>query len=171
MVTTTHEWTVLVALHAAAASSSLILGAYQLLRRTKGDHAHRVVGWFWVSAMLFVATSSFAIRQLRRGDLSLLHVLSVVTLVTATLGVIAIRRGNLRAHRMHMTGNYLGLIGAFVGAVAVPSRLIPTFAVNEPLGLLAALAAVVALTGVVLALARGVHRLSPAAVRERATAP
>jgi uncharacterized membrane protein len=170
MVTTTHGWTVLVALHAAAATSCLFLGAYQLLRRTKGDRAHRVLGWFWVSAMLFVASSSFAIRQLRKGDLSLLHVLSVVTLVTATLGVIAIRRGNVRAHRNHMLGNYLGLIGAFIGAVAVPSRLIPTFAVDEPVGALAALAAVVALTAAVLVVAHGLDRLNPSVVRERATA-
>jgi uncharacterized membrane protein len=146
-------WTLLVAAHAFAASVALPLGGYQLLRRRKGDHRHRVVGWTWVVAMTFVATSSFAIRDLRDGKLSLLHVLSVVTLASLISGIVGARRGSITQHRAGMRGTWLGLFGAFIGAVAVPSRLIPTFMVTSPLGALAAFGAVLVTAAVVVVLA------------------
>ena len=153
---TGHE--TLVATHAFAALTCLLLGGYQLARRTRGDGVHRVAGRVWAVGMIFVAGSSFAIREIRDGRFSLLHVLSVVTLVTVSLGVVMARRRNVAAHRATMRGSWFGLLGAFVGAVAVPRRLIPTFVVTEPLGALAALAAVVALTAAVVALAHAVDR-------------
>ncbi len=143
----------LIATHASAASVGLLLGGYQLMR-VKGDRVHRVIGWIWVAAMLFVSTSSFAIRELRHGQLSLLHVLSVVTLVSLIIGVVAVRRGNVHRHRGAMRGSWFGLIGAFLGAVAVPQRRIPTFAVSDPVGAFAASAAIVALTLGLIWLAR-----------------
>ncbi|GEL19115.1 DUF2306 domain-containing protein [Pseudonocardia asaccharolytica] len=150
--------TMLVAAHTASALVCLLLGGYQLLRRIKGDRTHRIAGWMWVTGMLFVATSSFAIRDLSEGRLSLLHVLSVVTLVSLVAGILAARRGDLRGHRSAMLGSWLGLTGAFLGAVAVPGRLIPTFVVTEPLGALAAGATVVALTVALILLARWADR-------------
>lgn len=153
---TGHE--TLVAAHAVAALVCLLLGGYLLGRRAKGDGPHRAAGRVWAVGMIFVAGSSFAIRELRDGRLSLLHVLSVVTLVTVSIGVVAARRGNVAAHRANMRGSWFGLLGAFVGAVAVPRRLIPTFVVTEPLGALVAGAAVVALTAGVVAVAHVVDR-------------
>lgn len=131
----------LIAAHGFVAVVALALGAHQLLRRPRGDRTHRRVGRSWVTAMIFVAVSSFAIRDLRDGQLSLLHILSVVTLVTVTLGVVHARRGNVEAHRGMMRGSFFGLVGAFIGAVAVPDRTIPTFVLAEPLQAWAALAA------------------------------
>lgn len=148
----------LVAAHATSALVCLGLGAHVLVRRRKGDAAHRAAGWSWVAGMTFVATSSFAIRDLRGGQLSLLHVLSVVTVVSLVLGIRAARRHDVRAHRANMRGSYLGLVGAFVGAVAVPDRAIPTFVVTEPLGALAAAAAIAGTTAVLIALAHAVGR-------------
>ena len=153
---TGHE--VLVVTHAVAALTCLLLGGYQLARRVKGDVSHRVTGWVWAAGMIFVASSSFAIRELRDGRLSLLHVLSVVTLVTVSLGVVAARRGTIAAHKANMRGSWFGLVGAFIGAVAVPRRLIPSFVVAEPLGALAAFAALLALTAAVVALSHAVDR-------------
>lgn len=160
-----NAWTWLLAAHAFTASTALPLGAYQLLRRVKGDRRHRLVGWTWVVAMTFVATSSFAIRDLRHGRLSLLHVLSVVTLVSLVAGIIQIRRGNIAGHRAAMRGSWLGLVGAFIGAVAVPSRRIPTFVVTDPGGVAVALLAVMATAATVIGLAVAYERL---AVRTRA---
>ena len=39
------SWTPVIATHAATAATSLLLGGYQLIRRTKGDPVHRRVGW------------------------------------------------------------------------------------------------------------------------------
>ena len=64
---------------------------------TRGDSRHRVLGRAWVVLMLWTAISSFWIRHINEGAFSWLHVLSVVTLVTVTLGVVNARRGNVAA--------------------------------------------------------------------------
>lgn len=125
MVQTAHAWSVLLVGHAVAASLAMVLGAAQVLRRRRGDRAHRALGWAWVGVMYFTALSSFFIRQLRPGSFSWIHALSVLTLVTLTLGLWNARRGNLRGHAANMIGSYVGLLGAFVGVVAVPGRLVP----------------------------------------------
>jgi uncharacterized membrane protein len=157
--------TLLLAAHATTALVCLGLGAQVLLRRRKGDAAHRVAGWCWAAGMAFVATSSFAIRDLREGRLSFLHALSVVTLVSLALGIGAARRHDVPAHRASMRGSYFGLVGAFVGAVAVPGRVIPTFVVTEPLGAAAAAAAVAATTAALIGIAHAT------ASRDRLVAP
>ena len=139
----------LIAAHAATAVLCVGLGGYALLRRRKGDTVHRLVDWSWVAGMTFVATSSFAIRDLRDGRLSLLHVLSLFTLTALALGIRAARRHDVQAHRGNMLGSYLGLLGALAGAVAVPDRLVPTFVVTQPAQALGALAAL-ALTWVIV---------------------
>lgn len=136
--------------HVLAALVALPLGGYQLFRPTKGDAQHVLLGRVWVGLMLWVAISSFWIRDLRPGQLSLLHVLSVVTLVTVTLGVVSARRGNIAAHRGNMRGSWLGMCGAFIGAVAVPQRVIPTFVMSRPLDALVVIALLVGLTVVLI---------------------
>ncbi|QWC84333.1 DUF2306 domain-containing protein [Nocardioidaceae bacterium] len=148
--------TALVAAHAAAAVVAIPLGGVQLLRRPRGDARHRVVGRAWVVLMVWVAASSFWIRDLRGGDFSWLHILSVVTLVSLGYSLWRIRAGDVRGHASAMLGSWLGLVIAGVFATAIPDRLVPTFAVTEPVGFLAACGALVATTVLVLALARRV---------------
>ena len=120
-----HSWTVLVAAHAVAASLAMVLGAVNLVRRPRGDLAHRVIGRAWLVLMYGTAGSSFWIQDLRPGRFSWIHALSAFTLVTLSLGLWNARRGNIRGHAGNMIGTYAGLIGAFVGVVAVPDRLVP----------------------------------------------
>lgn len=124
------SWTILITLHAIAAGYSLVFGAVNLLRRTKGGRVHRIVGRIWAVSMYVVVLSSFGIRTID-GGFNWLHALSVLTFCTLTAGLWAIRKGNPRAHRSFMTGSYLGLVGAFVGVLAVPSRRIPQLAIHE----------------------------------------
>ncbi|QOT15450.1 DUF2306 domain-containing protein [Paenarthrobacter sp. YJN-5] len=124
------SWTVLIAVHAVAASYALIFGAVNLLRRTKSGSLHRIVGRIWVVAMYIVVLTSFGIRTID-GGFNWLHALSALTFCTLTAGLWAVRTGNIRAHRSFMTGSYFGLIGAFVGVLAVPSRRIPQLAFHE----------------------------------------
>lgn len=119
--------------HLLAALVALPLGGYQLFRPTKGDAQHVLLGRVWAGLMLWVAITSYWIRDIRDGEFSLLHILSTVTLVTVTLGVVNARRGHIAAHKGNMRGSWLGLCGAFVGAVAVPDRVIPTFVMTRPL--------------------------------------
>lgn len=132
--------------HLVAALVALPLGGYQLFRPTKGDPQHVLLGRVWAGLMLWVAITSYWIRDIRDGEFSLLHILSTVTLVTVTLGVVSARRGNIAAHRGNMRGSWLGLCGAFIGAVAVPDRVIPTFVVTRPMDAALALVLLVGLT-------------------------
>ena len=148
-------WTPLLVSHVVAAVTGVLLGAHQVWRRPRGDTRHRVLGRVWVVVMLWTAVTSFWIRHLGDGAFSWLHVLSVVTLVTVTLGVVNARRGNIPAHRGNMVGSWLGAVGAMVAATAVPDRMVPTYAVAQPGGALAfALSVVLGTLVLVLAGAR-----------------
>lgn len=62
--------------------------------------------------MMFVTClSSFGIY---RDGFSWLHGLSVFTLCSVSIGIVAVLRGNARAHRFNMTGSYLGTAVAFI---------------------------------------------------------
>jgi len=97
-----HAWTLLLVTHVVGALTSVVLGGYQVWRRPKGDTRHRLLGRTWVVLILWTAISSFWIRQINEGAFSWLHVLSVVTLVTVTLGVVNAVRGNVTGHRGNM---------------------------------------------------------------------
>lgn len=139
-----HPWSVLIAVHAIAASYSLLFGAFQLLRRRKGGKLHKIIGRIWVAAMYLVCITSFGIQTLN-GGFSWLHGLSLLTIVTVSVGLWAAITRKIPAHKSFMTGSYFGIIGAFVGVIAVPSRRIPSMAVENPLGL-AIWVAILALT-------------------------
>lgn len=136
--------------HLLAALIALPLGGYQVFRPTKGDPRHVLLGRLWAGLMVWVAVSSYWIRDLRDGEFSLLHILSTVTLVALTLGVVNARRGHITAHRGNMRGSWLGLCGAFIGAVAVPDRAIPTFVMTQPADAVVAIVLLVVTTMVLI---------------------
>jgi uncharacterized membrane protein len=144
---------VVIAVHASGATIALVLGGYNVMRRTKGDRRHRWIGRVWVIAMYWTVLSSFAIRRLRPGHFSWIHGLSLFTFVTLSIGLWAARSHRVRLHRQFITGSYLGLVGAFIGAVAVPSRDIPQWIVHEPLKL--AIGAVISVGLAVIFIAAG----------------
>lgn len=145
---------VVIPVHAAVATVALVLGAYNLRHRPRGDRPHRLVGRVWVVAMYATVLSSFAIRELRPGHFSWIHGLSVFTLGTLTVGLWAALTGRVDLHRQFITGSYLGLWGAFLGAVAVPSRRVPQWAVHQPLALSLAAAGCLGVALALIALAR-----------------
>jgi hypothetical protein len=105
--------------------------------------------------MYWTVLSSFFIKQLNPGHFSWIHGLSALTFLTLSLGTWAAIRGRIRLHRHFMRGSYLGLIGAFLGAVAVPQRDIPQLLVNRPLVLAATVMAVAIATVTVVAVCSG----------------
>jgi uncharacterized membrane protein len=151
-------FTPLVAGHAVAATLAMVLGAVNVVRRRRGDPAHRLIGRVWVVATYLTAGSSFWIQELRPGSFSWIHGLSLLTLVTLTLGLWHVRRGDIRSHAANMVGTYLGLVGAFVGVVAVPTRSVPSAFQQDWLGMTVVTAAVV---GAGLAFTWVVARLLP----------
>ena len=123
-------WTFVIAIHAIAASLSLLLGAFQLLRPKKGDRFHRMVGRTWVVCMYAVCASSFFIQGVNNG-FSWLHGLSLFTTLTVSLGLYAAIKGNIAAHKANMIGSYFGSVAAFVGVIAVPTRRIPQLVIHH----------------------------------------
>lgn len=111
-----------IALHALVALFALVAGAVQLAA-PKGTMGHRMLGFAWVGAMAVVAASSFWIHTFRWvGPFSAIHLLSVLVLFTLASSILAVRHGNIRAHRSSMVWLYgLGLLltGAFT---LVPGR-------------------------------------------------
>jgi uncharacterized membrane protein len=109
-------------LHVAAALTALLLGTVQLIG-VKGTAAHRVIGWSWVVAMATVAISSFFIRVMNPGALSLIHLLSGWTLIALPMGIWHVRSGRIRAHGRTMGALFVGglvIAGAFT---FLPGRL------------------------------------------------
>ena len=77
--------TPLIAMHAAAATFALLLGAVVITHRPRGDRLHRRLGRVWFAAMYFTVLSSFGIKRLTPGHFSWIHGLSLFTFVTLTL--------------------------------------------------------------------------------------
>jgi uncharacterized membrane protein len=137
----------------------MALGAYNLIRRTKGDRTHRWIGRVWTGAMYWTIISSFFIQQLP-GHFLWIHGLSVFTFVTLSIGLWAALTHRVQVHRNFMTGSYFGLLGAFAGAVVVPQRKIPQWTLHQPAGLALGLTVclLVAAAVVVAATARPAER-------------
>lgn len=120
-----------IAIHLLAALGALLLGGLMLAGR-KGTAPHRLLGRVWVLLMAVTALSSFWIRT--HGHFSWIHLLSLWVLFILVKALVAIYRGNVRAHRRWMTGAYVGLTAAGVFTL-LPHRLLGGMVVNA-MGLL-----------------------------------
>ena len=101
-----------VQLHAWAAMAAFLLGLAVLFRR-KGTPLHKAMGRTWVALMLAVSLSSFWIHELNQFmGFSWIHLLSILVLYSMTMAIIAIRRGDVRAHR-------IGMLSTFAGALLI----------------------------------------------------
>ncbi|GAA4283062.1 hypothetical protein GCM10022261_05930 [Brevibacterium daeguense] len=121
---------IVIAVHALAGSLVILLAPVNLLRRPK-DSAHRMIGRSWVLMMYLVCVSGMFIYSLS-GGFTIFHALAIFTFGTTTLGVLAIRRRDVRSHIGNMVGSWLGAIGAGAFAFAAPGRTIPTLAIEDP---------------------------------------
>ena len=102
----------IIQLHAFAAMAAFVLGAVQLAA-PKGTPRHRAMGWLWVLLLATIAVSAFWIHTIRMvGPFSPIHLLSIFTLITLPLAVLAARRHRVVQHRRAM-------IAIFVGALVV----------------------------------------------------
>ncbi len=141
--------TPLIAMHAAAATFALMLGAVLLAHRPRGDRRHRRLGRVWFAAMYFTVLSSFGIKRLTPGHFSWIHGLSLFTFVTLTLALYGARTHNVALHRGNAIGSYFGLVGAGIAASAFPVRAVPQLAVHRPLVLVAAILTIAVMVAIV----------------------
>ena len=106
--------------HIVCAGSSVVLGAW-LLSRRKGTPIHRWLGRLWAALMLCTSIGSFQIQA--KGHLSMLHILSIVSLVAVAAAVVGTLRHNVELHRKSMIGAYSGLVVAGIFAL-LPYRML-----------------------------------------------
>ena len=110
-------------IHVVAALLAFVIGIVQLIAR-KGSKQHRTLGYIWVLAMLTVAVTSFWIHEIQQfGDYSLIHVLSVVVIVSVPMALAAARGGNVNRHKNIMLSLFilaLVVTGAFT---LLPGRI------------------------------------------------
>jgi len=116
----------IVIVHLAGALPAMLMGLL-ILVMPKGTPRHKLAGRIWVALIAVTSISTIWISGINDGGgYSIIHLLSIWTLISVSLGIYFIRRGNRRAHRGFMIGTYLGLLGAAGGTLA-PGRIISEF--------------------------------------------
>ena len=109
--------------NAIAALVAVIMGSIQLIS-AKGTKQHQVLGYLWVSMMMYVSISSFFISEIQLwGAFSPIHLLSAWTVITLCTGIYFARTGNIKAHQLNMQllyGLALILTGLFT---LLPNRV------------------------------------------------
>lgn len=110
-------------LHAFAAMAAFAVGVIQLAG-PKGTFTHRVLGWSWAALLATVAISSFWIHTIRQfGPFSLIHLLSIFTLVILPLALFAAHRHDVRRHRTIMIWLFTGALVIAGLFTLVPNRI------------------------------------------------
>ena len=102
---------------------------FKNLLSKKGGLTHKIIGWIWVTLMMYVAVSSFWIKELNNGLYSWIHLLSIWVVISLTLSIYFIRKKKVFLHKIFMVGNFIGLTLAGIFTI-LPGRYIP-----ETLGL------------------------------------
>ena len=107
--------------HLVTAVAAFVLGGVQLLA-PKGTVPHKLLGWIWFSLMTIVAVSAIFIRNFEGSFMptlfgfSPIHLFVVLTLWSVPSAIIAIKKGDVKAHASAVRGLYLGgmvIAGAF----------------------------------------------------------
>ena len=109
-------------IHLALALLALGLGTTVLMLK-KGTAQHKTIGMIWSMVMYGTALSSFAVTSLLPGHFSPIHILSLITLATLPLAILARRRGDIKGHARIMIANYAGLLIAGLFTL-IPGRLL-----------------------------------------------
>ena len=85
-------------LHLATLAVVLVITPVMMLRR-RGDNRHRFLGWIWAVCLFLAALVSLDMREINDGGFSLIHILSVVTLIGVPVLILSARRRDIKRHR------------------------------------------------------------------------
>ena len=110
-------------IHAVAALLAFGIGIVQLIAR-KGSKQHRTLGYIWAAAMMTVAITSFWIHEIRQfGDYSLIHVLSVIVIVSVPMALAAARSGQVNRHKKIMLSMFFFALITAGAFTLLPGRI------------------------------------------------
>jgi uncharacterized membrane protein len=96
-------------LHLVTIMIALALTPVMLLRQ-RGDRWHRRLGWIWSVSMLATAIDSFFVRVLNPDGFSVIHILSIFTLIQVPLIVHSARTHNIVRHRRAVRNMVIGAL-------------------------------------------------------------
>ena len=95
--------------HLATIITALVLTPVMLLR-PRGDRMHRALGWIWAAAMFLTAFDSLFVRLINRGGFSVIHLLSLWTMLQVPLIVLRARKHDWKRHRSAVRGMVIGAL-------------------------------------------------------------
>lgn len=104
-----HAIPAVVWLHLATIGTALAITPVMMWRR-RGDKSHRMLGWLWASCMVATALISLNIRLTNHGGFSIIHALSIFTLIGVPVLVLAARRHDIARHRGQARGFVIGAL-------------------------------------------------------------
>ena len=96
-------------LHLATLAIVLVLTPVMMLRR-RGDNRHRLFGWIWAVCLFATALISLEIRMINDGGFSLIHILSIFTIIGVPVLILSARRRDIRRHRGQARGFVIGAL-------------------------------------------------------------
>lgn len=107
-----HDWPAIPAIIWAHLGTVLVALAITpvLLWRKRGDKFHRSLGWIWCVSMFATALLSFGLRLSNSGGFSLIHILSVITVIGVPVVVLSARRHDISRHRRQVRGFVIGAL-------------------------------------------------------------
>jgi len=95
--------------HLATIVVALALTPVILLRR-RGDHKHRWLGRIWAASMFLTALLSLNLKLIHPGNWSLIHILSIWTLIQVPLIWWSARTHRVTMHRRTVRGMITGAL-------------------------------------------------------------
>ncbi len=112
-----------VQIHVLTVFVAIVLTLVILFSR-KGTGLHKVLGRIWAVMMLITASVSFFIHDLNPPTgFSWIHLLSLVTLFSVSVGWWAARHGNIRRHKVNMLAVVIGGLVIAGGFTFMPGRI------------------------------------------------
>jgi uncharacterized membrane protein len=112
-------------LHLFTVTPCIFIGAYLLLNN-KGTKNHRLIGKIYLSLMFFTATVSLFLPA-KVGNQFLnhfgwIHLFSILTLYSVPTAIMAVKKGNIKAHKIKMRMLYYGALIIAGGFTLAPGR-------------------------------------------------
>ena len=121
------SYTQLAYLHLATVLPAFVIGAFQLLRR-KGTPSHKLLGKIYMVLILATALITLAmpakVGTQFLNHFGFIHIFSFLALSNVPIAYLAIRRGNVRAHRAAMISLYIGGILIAGTFALMPGRML-----------------------------------------------
>lgn len=103
----------------------IFLGAYLLFFR-KGNALHKMLGKIYMSLMMFTAIVSLFLPALVGPQFlqhfGWIHLFSLLTLYSIPTALIAVKKGQIKKHKIKMVLLYIGAIMIAGGFTLVPGR-------------------------------------------------